>query len=76
MHSLEIDYLVVQEQHKDRLRTIERERLAQATKLQHRLNLKLYRRVTNWLGKQMVKWGSKLQEYDTTAPSETYVLKT
>lgn len=76
MHSLEIDYLVMQEQHKDRLRNIERERLIQAAGLQHGIDLKSYRKVTGWLGKQMVKWGSKLQEYDTTSPSETYILKT
>ena len=76
MHSLEIDYLVMQEQHKDRLRNIEREQLLQVAKLQHGIDLKSYRKATRWLGKQMVKWGSKLQGYDTTSPSETYILIT
>ena len=76
MHSLEIDYLVVQEQHKDRLRELERERLLQAAGLRQGVDLKSYRKAANWLGKQMVKWGSKLQDYDTTSPSETYALKT
>lgn len=76
MHSLEIELLVIQQQHKDRLRNIEREQLVQAARLQHGIELKPYRKATSWLGKQMVKWGSKLQEYDTTSPSETYILKT
>lgn len=76
MHSLEIDYLVIQQQHKDRLRNIEHEQLLQVAKLQPGINTKLYRKTTSWLGRQMVKWGSKLQEYDPTPPSETYILKT
>ena len=76
MHSLEIEFLVMKEQHKDRLRELERERLLQAAKLQHGVDLKSYRKAANWLGGQMVKWGSKLQEFDTTSPSETYILKT
>ena len=76
MHSLEVEYLVRQEYYKDRLRELERERLLQAAGLQQGVDFKSYRKAANWLGKQMVKWGSKLQEYDTTSPSETYALKT
>ena len=76
MHSLEIDYLVMQEQYKDCSPNVEQEQSAQADGLQQEFDSKSYQNVTGWFGKQMVKWGSKLQGYDTPSPSETCILKT
>jgi len=76
MHSLEIDFLVMQEQYKDGSPNAEHEQSAQTDGLQQGFDSKSYQKVTGWFGKQMVKWGSKLQGYDTSSPSETCILRT
>ena len=67
MYLPETYYLVCREQHKDRLREIEHQRLLRIAKLEPSLSKKLYRKAIRWLGIQMVKWGAKLQNYDQTA---------
>jgi len=63
-----IDLLVRQEQYKDLLREAEQERLIRDAGLWHSDNWRLHRKVADWIGDQMVRWGCKLQSYDT-APS-------
>ena len=59
----EIHFLIYQEQHRDRLQAMERRRWLQAAGLDQGVSLKLYRGAIGWLGKQMVQWGSQLQNY-------------
>jgi hypothetical protein len=70
MYSLEINHLVSQEQHKDRLREIEHQQLLQAAGLEQDAGLKSHRKAASWLGSQMMKWGEKLQGFDTQASSK------
>ena len=65
MHTPEMHYLVYKEQHKDRLREIEHQRLLKIAGLQESASLKLFRQLLKWLGRQMVRWGTKLQGYAT-----------
>jgi hypothetical protein len=58
-------YLIHEERIKDCLREIEHQRLLRVAGVQESTTLKLYRQVLNWLGRQMVKWGTKLQGYPT-----------
>lgn len=60
--SLQIDYLVRKEQYQDLIREAEREWLYEMVKQQSNQPLAL-RQVAGWLGAQMVKWGSALQNY-------------
>jgi hypothetical protein len=62
------DLLFRQEQYKDLLREAERERLIRAAGLRRTGNWKLHRKVSDWVGAQMVRWGYKLRSYGT-APS-------
>jgi hypothetical protein len=57
------DFLVRQEHDKELLQEAERERLIRAAGLQQPGNWKLYRRVVDWIGAQMISWGYKLQRY-------------
>lgn len=57
------DLLVQQEHYKDLLQEAEYERLIRAAGLQQPGNRRLHRKVVNWIGIQMVKWGGKLQSY-------------
>lgn len=59
MYPTELDFLARQEQYKDLLREAERERLIRATAPQSPGLWGLSQQVANWLGAQMVKWGSK-----------------
>jgi hypothetical protein len=63
-----VDFLVRQERYKDLLREAEHERLLQAAGLRQSGNRRSQRKVANWIGDQMVRWGRKLQR-DGTAPS-------
>lgn len=76
MLSPELHYLVSQEQHKDRLRDLEHQQLLQAAGLQAGVNFKPHRQAAGWLGSQMVKWGSKLQSYGATPPSNRMTVET
>jgi hypothetical protein len=64
MHYL-VFYLAHKERYKIRLREIEHQRLLRVAGLQESTTLKLYRQFLKWLGRQMVKWGTKLQSYAT-----------
>ena len=59
------DFLVQQEHYKDLLQEAEYERLIRDAGLQQPGNRRLHRKVVNWIGIQMVKWGGKLQSYGT-----------
>ena len=63
MFTPEMDYMVYQEQHRDRLRKIEHQRLLQIAGQRQNNSPKLYRQSVSWLGSQLVKWGSQLQRY-------------
>jgi hypothetical protein len=52
---------LVHEQHEDRLRDLEQQHLLQTAGLNPSINLKIPRKAVQWLGGQMVKWGTKLQ---------------
>ena len=60
-----LDFLVRQEHYKDLLREAEHERLIRATRLRQPGNWRLPRKVADWIGAQMVRWGWKLQRYGT-----------
>ena len=61
------DFLVQQEHYKDLLQEAEYERLIRDAGLQQPGNRRLHRKVVNWIGIQMVKWGGKLQSYGNNA---------
>ncbi len=65
MFTPELQFLVYQEQHKDRLRDMQRQQLLQIAGLQQD-RTKLYRQIVAWLGGRMVSWGLKLQSYVAT----------
>lgn len=63
MFSLEVDYLVGQEQYEDRRRTTERRQLMQITRVRKPDNRKPLRKMAGWFGTLLVVWGLKLQRY-------------
>ncbi len=74
MQSQEIHHLIFMEQHKDRIREIERQQLLKAVGLQS-VGLTARHKVAGWLGAQMVRWGAKLQNYDTTPAPKRMTIK-
>lgn len=76
MLSPEINYLVSQEQHRDRLRGIRQQQLIQIAGHQQAVDWHSYRKAICWLGDQMVKWGAKLQGYGATSPANNMIAKT
>lgn len=67
MLSGDIHFLLRRQQYKDALQRAADERLAQAS--QEVLNNgMLHLRVAHWVGIQMIKWGNKLERWDTTTP--------
>ena len=61
----EMNHLVFIEQHKERIREIEHNQLLEAAGLKD-ADLTAPRKIAGWLGAQMIRWGAKLQTYDTT----------
>ena len=62
MLSPEINYMVSQEQHNDRIRQFEQEQQLQTLDSEQTIIYpKQYQQAANWLGHQMIKWGTKLQ---------------
>ena len=61
-----IHFLARQEQYKDLLREAEHERLIRSAGLRHSGNWRLHRKLADWIGAQMVRWGCKLQRYGAT----------
>ena len=62
---------IVHERQKDFLREAEQMRLINSLQRQKSNDLKLYGKVTNWLGLKMVMWGAKLQDYSAGPSSQT-----
>lgn len=71
MFPIDLGYLIVKEKHEDWLRAIAHEQLIKTARLQQSGNRGLRHKVAHWLGIQMVKWGSKLQHYETESPWAT-----
>ncbi len=65
--SLEIEYLVQKEKFQDLIRAAEQDRLLQVAQAAN--NASLHRNLAAWMGIQMVKWGAKLQQYGSPAPT-------
>lgn len=62
MFSPEINYLVSQEQHKDRLRQLDQQHQLDTVETEQTVTYpKQYRVAANWLGHLMIKWGTRLQ---------------
>jgi hypothetical protein len=66
VNTSEMRYLINKEQQKDWGREIKQQRLLAMAGLPEGLALKMYRQSVSWLGRQMVKWGAKLQNYGPT----------
>lgn len=49
-------------------KTTDHKLLSQTVRHEHLANKIWFHNLTNWLGTQMVKWGSKLQQYDSVSP--------
>ncbi len=65
--SLQMEYLMQKEKYQDLIRAVEQDRLAQVAKLQNAGQRGLHRDLAAWTGIQMVKWGSKLQNYGSVS---------
>lgn len=77
MSSLQVDYLVQKEKYQDMIRAAEQDRLLQIVKQQNTSHSSLHRNLVGWIGLQMVKWGSRLQQYSSvsTAQANIYQIK-
>jgi hypothetical protein len=75
MFSPEVDYLVLQEQHKDYFSDIDNQRLIQEARLQPSVSLKSRWEIINWLGTQLIIWGSRLQRFSATPISTITISK-
>src|SRR5712692_1371899 len=68
MLSGDIHFLLRKQQYEDALQRSADERLVRAS--QEVFNNKmLHLRVAHWIGMQMIKWGSRLEQWDTTSLS-------
>jgi hypothetical protein len=65
---------VIGERQKDFLREAERMRLVKTLQHQRFNEPKLYKKVTHWLGIQMVTWGAKLQDYSVEPSTQIRVI--
>jgi len=61
----EVEYLARKERQQELLREAEREQLAQQANSE--ADGQGLRQAAGWIGNQMVKWGTKLQDYGTGA---------
>lgn len=77
MSSLHTDYLIQKEKYQDLIRAAEQDRLLQIVKQQNTSHGGLHRNLAGWIGLQMVKWGSRLQQYSSvsTAQANIYPIK-
>ena len=64
MFSPDIHYLVSKEKYKDLRRDAERHQLIQTVRLRRPDKRELLRKMADWIGSQLLTWGSKLQRYD------------
>ena len=69
MFPVGIEY-VAEERQKDFLREAERMRLINSLQRRRSNEREKFREVVNWMGTQMVNWGSKLQSYKTKSSSQ------
>lgn len=74
MSSLQVDYLVQKEKYQDLIRAAEQDRLLQVVKQQNTSHGGLHRNLVGWIGLQLVKWGSKLQQYGSVSTNQTKYL--
>jgi hypothetical protein len=58
------------ERRKEFLQEAERTRLINTLERQRSKERKDFRKVVNWIGAQMVKWGLQLQSYKVAPPSQ------
>jgi hypothetical protein len=65
------DFQVRQQYYKELLQEAEHERLIRASGLRQLGNQRTHRKIANWIGAQMVRWGYRLQRYGT-APLPCY----
>ena len=56
-----LDYIVKQEQHRDRLRAAEQERLVRAALAGRRRRTRVFGPLLVWLGNRMIAWGWRLR---------------
>lgn len=66
----DLEFMALKEHQQALLREAEQEQLIQLAQLSKAEELKAHRKAAGWLGNQMVKWGSKLQDYGTTSLSQ------
>lgn len=66
MFSLEVDYLVSQEQYEDRRRKIERCQLIRVARVGQLGKRGTLQRMAGWFGFHLVTWGSMLQGFQTS----------
>ncbi len=64
----DINHLVSREQHQDKLREMEHLQLVKLTQLSQTSERTSSQKTANWLDNQMVKWGIKLQDQESTLP--------
>ena len=70
------DILMKQEQYKDLLQEAKQERLILTIDIRQPSLGGMIRKIANWLGDLMVKWGTKLQSYASTPFLEANSLET
>ncbi len=66
MHVSHYDIVMRLEQRQDLLRDAKRERLIRAARLQPTASARLYRKVANWFGTQLMRWGQNLRHPGAT----------
>jgi hypothetical protein len=66
----DVDFLARKERQQELLREAEQERLAEEAKQQQSETKPPLRKAAGWLGDQMVKLGTKLQDYGADQPAE------
>jgi len=64
MFSLEVHQLIFEERYKDYRRDVEQYQLVKTALCQRSNNRNPMQKTVGWFGYQMVKWGSKLQQYN------------
>ena len=65
--TLDTTFIIQKERIQDLIREVEHDRMLQMAKLQRTGQPALHRNLTAWIGLQMVKWGSKLQQYGSVS---------
>ncbi len=61
MFSPDTNHLIIAEQHKDLMRAMAHQQLLEEAGLQQGIGILVPPQLTQWLGSQLVKWGTKLQ---------------